>query len=146
MDIARHIALVDELCHRPFPAGRGASDGGTGGHGRFVVALETSHGLRGGDPAERAPTVEQYEKYRDALYERLAARWGQTDPWNLQTLLLRTDREEIPEPWAGLGARARVAYLWQARGTGRWVAIAVADRDEEDEVELLAVVTQTDPP
>ncbi|MFV0137314.1 hypothetical protein ACLGIH_29675 [Streptomyces sp. HMX87] len=146
MDIARHIALVDELCHRPFTVGHGPSAGGRGGHGHFVVALESSHGLRGGDRAERAATVEQYEKHRDALYEHFAARWGETDPWNLQTVLLRTEHEEIPEPWAGLAARAPMAYLWEAQGTARWLAIAVADRDEEDEVELLAVVTETAPP
>jgi hypothetical protein len=136
MHTARHIALIDELCSRPFPAE----------HGRFhVVELEGSHGLRGGDPAERSVTVEQYEKYRDAIYEHLAPRWGYTDPWNLNTLLLRTEREQIPEPWASLSERARVAYLWEAEGTGRWVAVAVADRDPTDEVQLVAVVTETDP-
>lgn len=146
MDIARHIALVDELCHRPFPAGHGPADGTAGAPGHFTEVLQSSHGLRGGDPGERAATVEQYEKIRDALFERLAARWGETPPWNLQTVLLRTEREEIPEPWADLGARARVAYLWEAAGTGRWVAVAVADRDETDEVQLLAVVAQNAPP
>lgn len=147
MDIARHIALIDELCHRPFPAGHGPSDVGAGTPGHFTAVLETSHGLRGGCPAERAVTVEQYEKDRDALHERLAARWGEEgDPLNLQTVLLRTGREEIPEPWAGLSASARVAYLWEAGGTGRWIALAVADRDETDEVRLLAVVTEKAPP
>ncbi|GCB51474.1 hypothetical protein [Streptomyces sp. NL15-2K] len=145
MNIARHIALIDELCFRPFPAEHGPSDVGIGGPGYHVAALEGSHGLRGGDPAERAVVVDQYEKYRDALYERLASRWGHTDPWNLQTVLLRTEMEEIPQPWAMLSARARVAYLWEAEGTGRWVAVTVADRDETDEVQLLAVVTETDP-
>ncbi|MFD8453911.1 MULTISPECIES: hypothetical protein [Streptomyces] len=146
MDIARHLALIDELCFRPFPAEHGPSDGGATGPGRFTAVLESSHGLRESDPAERAATVEQYEKERDALYERLAPRWGETAPWNLRTVLLRTEREEIPEPWAGLSAHARVAYLWEAEGTGRWVALAVADRDAADEVRLLAVVTEEAPP
>ncbi|CAL9646506.1 MULTISPECIES: hypothetical protein [unclassified Streptomyces] len=146
MNIARHLALVDELCFRPFPAEHGPSDGGTAGPGYFTAVLEGSRGLGGRDPGERAATVEQYEKDRDALYERLARRWGETDPFNLQTVLLRTEREEIPEPWADLSARARVAYLWEAEGTGRWVAVAVADRDDTDEVRLLAVVTQEAPP
>ncbi|MEU3900821.1 hypothetical protein [Streptomyces sp. NPDC045251] len=136
MDIARHIALIDELCFRPFPAE----------HGHFVAVLESSHGLRDGDQGERAATEEQYEKYRDALHERFATRWGEPEPWNLQTVLLRTEREEIPEPWAALSARARLASLWEAEGTGRWVALAVADLDETDEVQLLAVVTQEAPP
>ncbi|BDD70766.1 hypothetical protein ACWDYK_15890 [Streptomyces anthocyanicus] len=146
MNIARHLALVDELCFRPFPAEHGPSGGGTAAPGYFTAVLESSRGLRGRAPGERAATVEQYEKDRDALYERLATRWGPTDPYNLQTVLLRTGREEIPEPWAGLSVAARVAYLWEAEGTGRWVALAVADRDEADEVRLLAVVTQEAPP
>ncbi|MFE5393708.1 hypothetical protein ACFQ9U_03990 [Streptomyces sp. NPDC056568] len=146
MDIARHIALVDELCFRPFPAEHGPSDGGTAGPGHFTAVLESSHGLPDGDPAERAVTVEQFEKDRDALYERLSLRWGETDPWNLLTVLLRSEREEIPEPWAELSARAHVAHLWEVEGTGRWVAVAVADRDEADEVRLLAVVTREAPP
>jgi hypothetical protein len=145
MNIARHIALIDELCFRPFSAEHSPSDVGIGGPGYHVAELEDSHGLLGDDPAERAVIVDQYEKHRDALYERLAPRWGHTAPYNLQTVLLRTELEEIPQPWAMLSARARVAYLWEAEGTGRWVAVAVADRDENDEVRLLAVVTQTDP-
>ncbi|MGW4924113.1 hypothetical protein ACWEQK_00530 [Streptomyces parvulus] len=147
MDIARHIALIDELCHRPFPAGHGPSDAGAGAPGHCTAVLGTSHGLRGGCPAERAVTVEQYEKERDALHGRLAVIWGEEgDVLNLQTVLLRTAGEEIPEPWAGLSASARVAYLWEAEGTGRWIAVAVADRDEADEVRLLAVVTEQAPP
>lgn len=156
MDSARYLALIDELCFRPFasedglsehgPSEHGPSGADSGRSGHHLAELASSHGLRGGDPAERAAVVEQLEKERDALHELLASRWGETDPWNLQTVLLRTDREEIPEPWATLSARARTACLWAAEGTGRWVAVAVADRDEADEVQLLAVVTQTDPP
>ncbi|MFH8444545.1 hypothetical protein ACH4D3_25360 [Streptomyces sp. NPDC018026] len=146
MNIARHLALVDELCFRPFPAEHGPSDGGTAGPGYFTAVLESSRGLRGRAPGERAATVEQYEKERDALCERLAPRWGGTDPVNLQTVLLRTERERIPEPWAGLSADARVAYVWEVAGTGRWVAVAVTDRDEADEVRLLAVITREAPP
>lgn len=137
MDIARHIALVDELCFRPFPAG----------HGHHLVVLSGSHGLRGGDPAERAATAGQYEKERDAVDALLAGRWGESEILGLQTVLLRTERAgEIAEPWAELSARARVAYVRQARGTGRWVALAVADRDAADEVQLLAAVTEEAPP
>ncbi|MFG2681075.1 hypothetical protein [Streptomyces sp. NPDC048392] len=141
MDIVRHLALIDELCFRPFPA-----EHGTSRPGHLTAVLESSHGLRTGDRAERAVTVDQYEKERDAVSERLAPRWGEPAPWSLQTVLLRTEREEIPEPWAELSARARVAYLWEAESTGRWLAVAVADRDETDEVQLLAVVTEAAPP
>ncbi|MEU5591400.1 hypothetical protein [Streptomyces sp. NPDC020298] len=142
MDIARHTALIDELCFRPLVAEHDTSGVGEGGPGYHAVVLESDHGDRG----TRAATVEQYEKCRDALYERLASRWGETAPWNTQTTLLRTGQEEIPEPWASVSARARVAYLWEAEGTGRWVAVFVADRDETDDVQLVAVVTEIAPP
>ncbi|MEY9989660.1 hypothetical protein ABIE67_001692 [Streptomyces sp. V4I8] len=142
MNIARHIALIDELCFRPFAAEHTSSDGGESGPGHHTVVLESSHG----DCGTRAATVEQYEKYRDALDEQFASRWGETAPYNLQTISLRTAQEEIPEPWASLSARARVACVWEAEGTGRWVAVVVADRDEADDVKLLGVVTEIDPP
>ncbi|MEU6258115.1 hypothetical protein [Streptomyces sp. NPDC047043] len=132
MNIAQHIALIDELCFRPFPAG----------HGHHEAVLESSHGLRSGDSAERAVTADQYRKVKDAIYEQLEARWGEEDPFNLQTALLRTEREQIPEPWAAISARASVADVWEVEGTGRWVAVFVADRDEADEIQLVAVVTE----
>ncbi len=145
MNIARHVALVEDLCYRPFPAEYGPSDVGFEGPGHHVAVLEGEGGPVG-DPAGWAVAVERLEKDRDALYAALAARWGEVDPWNLRTVLLRTAREEIPEPWAWLSARAGVAWLWEVRGTGRWVAVAVADRDPADVTQLLAVVTETVPP
>lgn len=145
MDIAQHIVLIDELCFRPFPAEHGPSDVGFGGPGHHVAVLRTGDGP-GEDPAQWAVTADQFEKDRDAVYEVLASRWGDVDPWNLQTVLLRTEREEISEPWRWLCFRADVAWLWEVRGTGRWVAVAVADRDAADAIRLLAVVTETAPP
>ncbi|MBJ6647380.1 hypothetical protein ACWDLL_01215 [Streptomyces griseoincarnatus] len=145
MNLARHIALIDELCFRPFPAEHGPSDVGFSGPGHHVAVLET--GDRPDlDPAGRAVTVDQFEKDRDAVYELLASRWGDTDPYNLRTVQLRTEREDIPEPWGWLSHHAGVAWLWEVRGTGRWVAVALADRDPSGSVELLAVVTETAPP
>jgi hypothetical protein len=143
MNIAQHIAVIDELCYRPFPAEHGPSDVGFSGPGHHVAVLEAAADT---GPAARAVTIDQYEKDRDALYELLASRWGDTDPYNLQTVLLRTEREEIPRPWAELSACAGVAHLWEVEGTGRWVAVAVGDRDASREVQLLALVTETDPP
>ncbi|MFJ4080573.1 hypothetical protein ACIP17_26620 [Streptomyces iakyrus] len=143
MNIAQHIAVIDELCYRPFPAEHGPSDVGFSGPGHHVAVLEAAPDT---DPAARAVTIDQYEKDRDAVYELLASRWGDTDPYNLETVLLRTEREEIPRPWAELSACAGVAHLWEVEGTGRWVAVAVGDRDMSREVRLLALVTETDPP
>ncbi|GAA4956468.1 hypothetical protein GCM10023238_23920 [Streptomyces heliomycini] len=140
MNIARHIALIDELCFRPFPAEHGPSDVGFGGPGHHVAVLEADDGP-GGGPARRAVTVDRFEKDRDAVYEVLASRWGTPIPG-----IPRTGRGETPEPWAWLGARAGVAWVWEVQGTGRWVAVAVADRGPADGIQLLAVVTETAPP
>ena len=145
MNIAQHVAVIDELCVRPFPAEHGPSDVGFGGPGHHVAVLHTGGGP-GGDPAQWAVTADQFEKDRDALCEVLASRWGNLAPWNLQTVLLRTVREEIPEPWQWLSFRADVAWLGEVCGTGRWVAVAVAGRDPGAGIQLLAVVTETAPP
>jgi hypothetical protein len=36
--------------------------------------------------------------------------------------------------------------VWQEEDTGRWIALGVADRDDQDEIQLLATVTEIDPP
>ena len=59
---------------------------------------------------------------------------------------LRTGAEEIPEPWAGLSLRVGDVYLWRIEEEGRWAALGVADLDPDDEIQLLLVVTETDPP
>ncbi|MFD8167248.1 hypothetical protein ACFV2W_12265 [Streptomyces cellulosae] len=118
MNLARHIALIDELCFRPFPAEHGPSDVGFSGPGHHVAVLES--GDRPDlDPAGWAVTADQFEKDRDAVYELLASRWGDTDPYNLQTVRLRTEREDLPEPWAWLSHHAGMAWLWEVHGTGR---------------------------
>ncbi|CAL9380331.1 hypothetical protein [Streptomyces sp. NPDC057838] len=143
MNIAQHIALIDELCHRPFPAEHGPSDAGASGPGRHVAVLDAA---ADDDPARWGVVVDQLEKERDAVCELLASRWGDTPPYSLQTVLLRAEREEIPVPWGELSERASLAYVWDVEGTGRWVAVAVTDRDATQDVRLLAVVTETAPP
>ncbi|MFJ3672610.1 hypothetical protein ACIPSE_39755 [Streptomyces sp. NPDC090106] len=137
MDIARHIALIDELCLRPFPAE----------HAFHLAELAAGHGLREvSDPAERAAAVDRYHHELEAVRDGLAPRRGEPHHLNLQTVQLRRAHEEIPEPWASRSDEAGFAYLWEDPGTGRWIAVAVADRDPADEVRLLAVVTVIDPP
>ncbi|GAA3292381.1 hypothetical protein GCM10020295_11540 [Streptomyces cinereospinus] len=62
------------------------------------------------------------------------------------TLRVRGERgEEIPEPWASVSAVADDVYVWEAAGTGRWVALGVTGGDETAPAGLLAVVTEVDP-
>ncbi|GAA3800243.1 hypothetical protein ACFS5L_35295 [Streptomyces phyllanthi] len=148
MDIERYLATIDQLCSRPFPAEHGWSDVGPAGPGYFVAELEMSHGLRTADAVERFRTAADFHDVKEGMSQRLNTRWGrQQPPWGTVTLRVRIDRgEEIPEPWATVSHAVDELDVWQADGTGRWIAVGVADRDQEDEIRLLAVVTETAQP
>ncbi|MFK4111479.1 hypothetical protein [Streptomyces sp. NPDC002176] len=125
--VARHLAAIDRLRTRDLPAG---------GAGHHTVELD------GGRPG---PAADDLHALREAIAQRLGARWGEAPPWGQLTLRLRLARgEEIPEPWATLCLRTDELDVWQT-GTV-WLAVGVADRDEADETHLLATVTRTAPP
>ncbi|MEU1179067.1 hypothetical protein ABZ464_15720 [Streptomyces sp. NPDC005820] len=116
------------------------------GPGDRTAALATSHGLGAADAAVRVAEAERIHEERDDLAGKLTRRWGAPEHIGLQTVRLRTASEQIPAPWAELSLRVGDVYLWQVAEHGRWVALGVADLDPDDEIELLLVVTETDPP
>lgn len=116
------------------------------GPGHGTTALVTSHGLAVGDTDVRRAEAERFHDEKEHLAGELTVRWGDPHHVGLQTVRLRTGAEEIPEPWAGLSLRVGDMYLWRAAEHGRWVALGVADLDPYDEIQLLLVVTETDPP
>ncbi|MGW1913561.1 hypothetical protein ACWCQS_23220 [Streptomyces sp. NPDC002076] len=147
MDIAIHLAVIDRLCGREFPAEQGRSESGTAGPGYATVVLATSHGVRVGHASVRERTAAEFQAYREAVAERLHDRWGRQPPWGQLTVRLRLSRgEEIPEPWATLSLLTDELDVWQLAEAGRWVAVGVADRDRADEIRLLAAVTEIPPP
>lgn len=148
MDNAQHLAVIDQLCARAFPAQRGRTDVGTAGPGYFIAELMTSHGLREGDPGERAPTVADFHAVKDRVARELDERRGAHPPsLGMQGLRVRAGRgEDIPEPWGTVSVRVDELDLWDPDTSGRWIALGVADRDAHDEIQLLAVVTEIDPP
>jgi hypothetical protein len=146
MSIDQHLATIDLLCAREFPARRGESDLDCGGPGFHITALAASVGLGTGDGSERERTAEDFDAWKEAIAQRLNDRWGQARRWGLLTVGVRRSRgEEVPEPWAMLSDLVDELYLWQPDGTGRWVALGVAERDGTDEIRLLAAVTDRDP-
>ncbi|MET8246858.1 hypothetical protein ABZV31_22035 [Streptomyces sp. NPDC005202] len=154
MDIVKMLAVIDALCSRAFPQGHGGTDAGLGipghhlaGPGYFIVELGASAWPRAGDRSERQQTAEDLYALERAVAHQLNVRWGEQLPWGTVTLQERVVRgEDIPEPWATLGVLADELRSWKASGTGRWVVVAVADRETTDDVRLLAIVTDTDPP
>ncbi|MGW1272084.1 hypothetical protein [Streptomyces sp. NPDC002491] len=116
------------------------------GPGGRTAALATSHGLVAADAAVRLAEAERFRAEGEILAGRLTRRWGPPYCIGLQTVRLRTAAEEIPEPWAGLSLRVGEICLWRIEEEGRWAALGVADLDPDDEIQLLLVVTETDPP
>ncbi|GAA2285225.1 hypothetical protein GCM10010145_55520 [Streptomyces ruber] len=147
MDIAQHLATIDRLCSAAFPAEHGRSDTGSAGPGYHIAELRTSAGFWEDDGTERAETEAQYEAERDALSERLAGRWGAPHVFSLWSVLARSmEGEEISEPWAVLASHVPDVHAWREGGRGRWVALGVSQWDKELPFQLLAVITETDPP
>ncbi|MFF3645122.1 hypothetical protein [Streptomyces sp. NPDC002564] len=156
MSSAEHLAAIDLLRSREFPAEHGRSERGSQGPGYHVAELLTSDTFWEDDGTRWEATEEQYEAERDALAVLLADRWGPPQRFSLASLFERvvaadfggTDgegaAEEIPEPWAHLSSCAPDLHLW--RVDGRWIALGVAQADKELPFQLLAVVTETDPP
>lgn len=142
----KYLALADVLSSRGFPAQDSTSDVGEGGPGFHLAPLAASHGLRVADPALRLAEVERFRDDMEALAGKLTERWGEPYRVGLQTVRLRTAHEEIPEPWARLSLLVGDVHLWELPEQGRWAALGVADLDQDDEVRLLLLVTDTDPP
>lgn len=147
MTIAQQLATIDRLCSEEFPPEPGRSDVGFAGPGYHIAELATSGDFWEADGAAREETEEQYEADREGLSELLTGRWGRPDLLSLSSAFERaTDGEEIPEPWGLLSSHVPDVHLWKPEGQDRWVALGISQWDSELPFQLLAVVTEVDPP
>ncbi|OAR27247.1 hypothetical protein A8W25_03010 [Streptomyces sp. ERV7] len=145
MTTARHLDVIDLLRVRDFPAERGRSGAITSGPGYHLVELSTSEDFWDDDGSRRVEVQEQYEAECEALAALLSARWGAAQMFSLWSVLTRgMEGEEIAEPWDELSNSVPYLHLWRA--DGRWVAVGVSQWDTELEFQLMAVVTEVDPP
>jgi len=138
MDIvAKHLAAIDRLSTQEFPAEPSTSGRCAAGPGYFTVELETGQEL----------TADDVDALRQGIAERLNDRLGEQLPWGQLTVRVRMERgEQIPEPWAALADRTDALDVWQTQDTGRWIALGVADREDQEAIQLLVAVTAIDPP
>lgn len=147
MTTAQHLATIDLLHTRDFPAEYGRSDVGPAGPGYHIAELATSDGFWEDDGTGREETETQYELDRDGLSERLTSRWGRPDVFSLAGVFERSmDGEDIPEPWGTLSSHVPDIHLWRTDAQDRWIALGVSQWDTELPFQLLAVVTEVDPP
>ncbi|MFD8722387.1 hypothetical protein ACFV2H_31525 [Streptomyces sp. NPDC059629] len=147
MDIAKHLAVIDELCAREFPTGYGRVDVGTGGPGYFIAELATSGDFYEAGLDALEETEAQFDADRDALGERLGERWAPVGPISLFSAFQRSEEgEAISEPWRTLASHVPDLHLWKSTQTGRWIALGVSQWDRDLPFQLLAVVTDVDLP
>lgn len=145
MTTAQHLATIDLLRSREFPLLRGRSDVGTSGPGYHLAELSTSEEFWEDDGTGRAEAEDQYAAECAALAQALSARWGQPQVFGLWSLLVRgTAGEEIPEPWNQLSGTLDHLHLWRVEE--RWLALGVAQWGRELPFQLVAAVTEIDPP
>ncbi|MFD7445297.1 hypothetical protein [Streptomyces sp. NPDC059909] len=145
MTIARHLATIDLLRARPFPARPGRSDVGDSGPGYHTAELSTSEDFWE-DRSHMEIVGEQYEAEREALAALLSRRWGPPQVFSLNSVFTRSfeEAEEIPDPWDTLSASVPDVHLWRVED--RWVLLGVSKWDAELPYQLLVVVTAIDPP
>ncbi|MEU1196195.1 hypothetical protein ABZ446_08240 [Streptomyces sp. NPDC005813] len=147
MTSAQHLATIERLCSADFPAEHGRSDVGTAGPGYHIAELATSEDFWEDDGTAWEETEEQYEADRDGLSELLTRRWGAPQRVSLRSVFGRTaSGEDIPEPWRDLSSHVPDVHLWKAAHHDRWVALGVSHWDKELPFQLLAVITDIDPP
>lgn len=156
MSTAEHLAAIDLLRSREFPAEHGRSPSGVGGPGYHIAELLTSGDFWDDDGMEWEATSDQYDAERDALTVLLGERWGAPQIFSLASVFERAqgdaygyggeaaEGEDIPEPWGSLSSSVPDLHLWRA--DGRWIALGVSQWDKELPFQLLAVVTEIDPP
>ncbi|MFI6693763.1 hypothetical protein ACIBLA_18790 [Streptomyces sp. NPDC050433] len=145
MSTAQHLATIDLLCARPFPAERIGSEAGTSGPGYHLAELASGEGFWADDGTRRVTEAEQYEAECAALASLLAARWGEAELVSLWSTRVRAgEGEEIPEPWRELSDGVGHAHLW--RTGSRWVAVGVSWQGDDQPFQLLVAVTEIDPP
>ncbi|MFF3324858.1 hypothetical protein [Streptomyces sp. NPDC002889] len=139
MTTARHLEIIDLLRARDFPPECGPSDVGSQGPGFHIAELNGHFGDGASADADREAEAEQRLAEQEGLLRGLTERWGEPDTFSLAGTRLRVERdEEVPEPWRRLGQQMGWLHLW--RVDQRWIGVGLSA------FQLLAVVTETDPP
>ncbi|EPH45559.1 hypothetical protein ABT390_25700 [Streptomyces aurantiacus] len=151
MSSADHVAAIDLLRARGFPAAPGRSEHGYGGPGFHVAELSTHDQLWDDDGTAHEETELRFEAERDALTVLLSERWGKPQVFSLTSVLVRLlaqeadgEGEPVPEPWATLSESVPDLHLWRA--DTHWIALGVAHWGERRALQLVAVITEVDPP
>jgi hypothetical protein len=139
MDLPGHVAAVDALRARPFPARRERSGAVESGPGFHIADLRISEDFWDADPERRQRAEDDMEAECQALVELLSLRWGEPETVDLGVHLERSfNGEPVPPPLDTLCGYAAEAWAW--RVDDRWIGVCVGQWDPELPLQLVAAV------
>ncbi|RSS88515.1 hypothetical protein EF903_15475 [Streptomyces sp. WAC05292] len=144
MTTAEHLETIDRLRAQGFPETRVRSGAVTSGPGYHLAELGPSRWYGDEDAADRAVHEDQLAAEYGSLVRRLEDRWGASDMFGLTGLRLEEGGGETAEPWREMIGTADHLHLWRAGNL--WVAVYAAHWGADHSPQIMAVVTEIDPP
>lgn len=136
---ADHVATIDQLRARDFPAQRTADGWVASGPGFHVADLRVSEDFWDADLTRVEEVLEEFEAELGALVQVLTLRWGAPEVLDLTASLERSAMgEPVPPPLDTLCGYVPELRLW--RLDGRWVGLGVGQGDRELPFQLLVAI------
>ncbi|MFH8371279.1 hypothetical protein [Streptomyces sp. NPDC018031] len=142
--IGAHLAAVEALRTRPFPARPSTGAWTWSGPGHHVAALRVSEDFWDADLSRVQEVDEEFHAESEVLVRALSRRWGDPEVWDLTDHLERSALgEPVPPPLDVLCGYVGTLHTWQV--AGRWIAIGVGQADRELPIQLIAAVADGPP-
>ncbi|MFD8163304.1 hypothetical protein [Streptomyces malaysiensis] len=136
---ADHVATIDQLRARDFPAQRTADGWVVSGPGFHVADLRVSEDFWDADLTRVEEVLEEFEAELGALVQVLTLRWGAPEVLDLTDSLERSAMgEPVPPPLDTLCGYVPELSVW--RLDGRWVGLGVGQGDRELPFQLLVAI------
>ncbi|MFE1931730.1 hypothetical protein ACFW95_15425 [Streptomyces sp. NPDC059474] len=136
---ADHVATIDELRARDFPARRATDGQVASGPGFHVADLRVSEDFWDADLTRIEEVLEEFEAELSVLVQLLTLRWGAPDVLDLTDSLERSAMgEPVPPPLDTLCGYVPELCVW--RVDGRWVGLGVGQGDRELPFQLLVAI------
>ncbi|MFI0714863.1 hypothetical protein ACH4SK_30400 [Streptomyces inhibens] len=143
MTTDRHLAAIDLLRLREFPAERARSAMVESGPGFHIAGLRVSQEFWDADLTEVAEAEEEFDAELTALVQALSLRWGEPGILDLAPHLERMARGiPVRPPLDTLCGYVPRMHGW--RVAGRWVGVGVGQGDRELPFQLLVAVGEGD--
>lgn len=139
---ANHLATIDQLRLRDFPARRGTAGRVESGPGFHVADLRVSEDFWDADLTRVEEALEEFEAELSVLVQALTLRWGAPEVLDLTDHLERQAMgEPVPPPLDALCGYVPELHIW--RVGGRWVGLGVGQGDRELPFQLLVAIGET---